>query len=248
MEHKTVKRSKTEQPENEEFSQRLKQLIAEFGSRYALAKVSGIPASTLQTYEAGSKPGMDALTTLARVGNVDLNWLLTGKGEIRPTGIVPGALLADFLVVDQYQMGHALSMSIVIGQIPFSRHLLESRLRLHEASHQTLLAVEADANLFEIARGDLVLVDRNQNYLGSDGIYLLDLPGIVLRAVTRCVGDKVKVVSPESHMGLSSVQSLRAQRPMPWSVEELRRSELLGAGRYTASKVAGRAVWIGRGI
>ena len=69
-----------------DFAKRLGRLIKEFGSRYALANASGIPQSTLQGYEAGSKPGMDALTRLARVGNVDLNWLLNGAGEMRPAG------------------------------------------------------------------------------------------------------------------------------------------------------------------
>jgi hypothetical protein len=56
--------------------------------------------------------------------------------------------------------------------------------------------VEADVNLVGISRGDLVLVDRNQQDLAREGIYLLDLPGIVLRVVTRCVGDKVRVMEP----------------------------------------------------
>jgi hypothetical protein len=248
MEHKTMNRDRAEEPETTDFPERLRQVIAEFGSRNALAKVSGIPASTLQSYEVGSKPGMDALTTLARVGNLDLNWLLTGKGEIRPAGLVPGALLAEFVAVDQYEMGSALSMAVVIGQIPFNRYFLQSRLRLKEPSHQTLLVVEADSNLFEIAHGDLVLVDRNQKDLGRDGIYLLDLPGIVLRGVTRCVGDKVKVTGPETDADPSSAQSRRVRRPMPSRGEELRLSELLGGGRFTVSKVVGRAVWIGRAI
>jgi transcriptional regulator with XRE-family HTH domain len=230
------------------FPERLRRLTAEFGSRYALAKLSGVPASTLQSYEAGSKPGIEALTRLATAANVDLNWLLTGKGEMRPAGLVSGASFKDFVVVDQYEAGTALSMSIVIGQVPFSRHFLESRLRLKDPNRDNLLVVEADANLFAISRGDLVLVDREQKDLGRDAIYLLDLPGIVLRAVTRCVGDKVRVTAPDNDAASSSERSRRAGRSAPSRIEELRRSELLGAGRFEVSKVVGRAVWIGRAI
>jgi Helix-turn-helix len=226
------------------FPDRLRQVIAEFGSRYALAKSSRIPASTLQSYEAGSKPGMDALTTLARVANVDLNWLVTGQGAMRPPGLLPGAALADFVVVDQYEMGTALNMSVVIGQLPFSRHYLESRLRLRDPSNETLLVVEADANLFGITRGDLVLVDRNQHNLARDGIYLLDLPGILLRAVTRGLGDKVRVTEPETDAGTWSTRDRRGGRPEPAKVDELRLSDLLGSGRFQVSKVVGRAVSI----
>ena len=231
-----------------DFPERLRQLIAEFGSRYALAKSSRIPASTLQSYETGSKPGIEALATLARIANVDLTWLVTGTGEMRPAGLVSGALLADFVVVDQYEMGTALSMSVIIGQVPFSRHLLESKLRLKDPNSDNLLAVEADSNLFAISRGDLVLVDRDQKDLSRDAIYLLDLPGIVLRAVTRCVGDRVRVTGPDSDAGSSSEGGRGGRRRASSRVEELRRSELLGAGRFEVSRVVGRAVWIGRAI
>src|SRR5580700_2761394 len=97
-----------------QFIDRLHHLTREFGSRYALAKASRIPASTLQSYEVGSKPGIDALVRLAQTGNVDLNWLLTGKGETRPAGLLPGALMADVLMVDQYQMNTALNMACVV--------------------------------------------------------------------------------------------------------------------------------------
>jgi transcriptional regulator with XRE-family HTH domain len=240
-------RKRAEEPETTNFPERLRQLIAEFGSRYALAKLSGVPTSTLQSYEAGSKPGIDALATLARVGNVDLNWLVTGKGQIRPGGLASGALMADFVVVDQYEIGAALNMEIVVGRFPFSRHFLESRLRLKEPSHETLLMVEADSELLGIARGDLVLVDRTQKDLARDGIYLLDLPGIALRMVTRCLGDRVKLTGPETVVGPPSAQR-RARRPIASRVEEVRRSELLGAGRFAVSKVVGRAAWIGRAV
>jgi hypothetical protein len=44
-----------QEPDSEaHFSPRLEELVAEFGSRYALSKASGIAVSTLQAYEAGS--------------------------------------------------------------------------------------------------------------------------------------------------------------------------------------------------
>ena len=167
---------------------------------------------------------------------------------MRPEGLVSGGSLVDFVVVDQYEMGTALSMSIIIGRVPFSRHFLEARLRLKDPNSDSLLVIEADANLFEITRGDLVLVDREQKDLGRDATYLLDLPGIVLRAVTRRVGDKVRVIGPDNEAGSSSGRSRRAGRSVPLRVEEVRRSALLGAGRFEVSKVVGRAVWIGRAI
>jgi len=231
-----------------DFVDRLRQVIGEFGSRYALAKATGIPASTLQSYEAGSKPGADALVRLARVANVDLNWLLTGMGQIRPAGLASGAALADVLMVDQYEIGTALRMEIIIGQVPFSRHFLETRLRLKEPTRDRLLTVEADSDLYHIARGDIVLVDRTQATLARDGIYLLDLPGITLRAIARRVGDTVRVAGPDLGRVTPSKRDGRGRGPRDFGSQEVRLSELLGGGRVAVSKVVGRAVCINRGI
>ena len=242
----TIKGASVAQPQKS-FGQRLQLISKEFGSRYALAKSSGIAASTLQAYEAGASPGMDALLILARAANADLTWLMTGKGEIRPAGLHSGAVLKDFLIVDQYQLGTALSMEMVIGQAPFSRPFLESKLRLHEPAGQTLLAVEAGGNLSPIARGDLVLIDRKQATLARDGIYLLDLPGLELRAIFRRPDGKADVIAPELGAARPGRERRHGDKRMPGSLL-MTISDLLGMGPHAASKVVGRAVWIGRAL
>jgi transcriptional regulator with XRE-family HTH domain len=232
----------------DDFAKRLRQLIREFGSRYALAKSSGIAQSTLQSYEAGSKPGMEALVRMAQVGNVDLNWLLNGTGEMRPTGVLPGAVFADILTVDQYEPETALSMEVVIGQIPFSRNFLEKKLGLTQPTHKTLLAIEAAWDLYHITRGDLVLIDRSQATFPPEGVYLLDFPGMELRALFACPGDKVNVVG-SGHQGLLRLKQVgrgRTRGSSSWPT--VNRNELLGIGPNAVSKVIGRAVWTGRAI
>ena len=231
-----------ERDSESDFRPRLQELIAEFGSRYALAKASTIAISTLQAYEAGSKPGLNALVSLARTGNVSLDWLLTGKGEKRPTGMLPGSLLADVIMVDQYQPGTSLNMQMIVGQIPFSRHLLENRLGLQQATRETLLAIEASQNLCGIKRGDLVLVDRKQTGLIEDGVYLPNLPGLVLKEISVFPNNSVLVTGPETESETKgSGKAVRKSLKM-------RRSELLGDGGFRASKVVGRALSIDRTI
>jgi len=243
-----MKRRNQSQPSADDFVNRLRQLILEFGSRYALAKASGIPASTLQSYEVGSRPGSAALIRLAQTGNVDLNWLLAGKGELRPAGLLSGALLADVLMVYQYQMGAARSMEMIVGQMPFSRSWLENQLRLKEPTHDSLLLVEADWKLHDISRGDLVLIDCRQSDLSRDGVYLLDLPGLVLRGITRGLGDKITIIGPTDRGSQSLARSGRAGSRALGGREEMLRGDLLCDGGFVASKVAGRAVWISRQI
>jgi hypothetical protein len=212
-------------------------VIAEFGSRYALSKASGIAISTLQAHEAGSKPGLDALVALARTGNLSFDWLLTGKGEKRPSGLLSGASLADVVMVNQYQPGTSISMEMIVGQIPFSRHFLEQKRGLEDPTHRTLLAIEATQNLAGIHRRDLVLVDRNQSALIEDGVYLLNHPGLVLKEISIFPNDWVLVTSSVTESKhKESTKQLRASLKM-------RRSELQGDGLST-SKVIGRAVSI----
>jgi len=88
------------------------------------------------------------------------------------------------VIVDQYQPGTSLNIPMIVGQIPFSRHLLENKLGLQESTHRTLLAIEARQGLGGIQRGDLVLIDRKQTGLIEDGIYLLNRPGLVLKEIS----------------------------------------------------------------
>jgi transcriptional regulator with XRE-family HTH domain len=231
-----------------EFARRLAQIIAEYGSRYALAKASGIPASTLQKYALGSKPGMDALVTLARVANVDLDWLLTGQGQMRGAGQLPGAALADVVMVDQYDLKSSLAIPVLVKQLPLSRTDLERTLHLNDPNPQTLLAIESAWDLLEVSRGDLLLIDRTQAGLTVDGIYLLDFPGFSLRGVFNRPQGKLGIVEPQPSRGLRSPANDHRSRRCTYPTYAIDRRELLGDGRRVKSPVVGRTVWVSRAI
>jgi hypothetical protein len=141
-----------------------------------------------------------------------------------------------------------LLIPTIINQIPFSRYVLENKLGLKGPTHDTLLVVEAAWDLYSVRRGDLVLIDQNQADLVRDGIYLLALPGMALRAVSIGIGDKVHVTGPEQDPTWSSKRQHRTPRKEFSTTLEMRRSELLGDGRHIVSRVIGRAVWVGGGI
>jgi len=247
-----MKRSKQVTPqrvkgeERGAFAERLAQIIAEYGSRYALAKATRIPMSTLQNYALGSKPGIEALTTLARVANVDLTWLLTGKGVMRGAGQQPGAALADVVMVDQYAPKSSLAIPVIVAQIPFSRHHLESRLRLSDPEPQTLLAIESPWSLLDVSLDDLLLIDRRQADLQTDGVYLLNLPGFALRAIFNRPNAKLGIVEPRSRRTTGSRKD--DHRRAKGDSYQVDRHELLGFGPSAESKVVGRVVWVGRPI
>jgi transcriptional regulator with XRE-family HTH domain len=230
---------------NNNFTERLHILAREFGTRKALAKACGIPASTLQSYENGSQPGIDALLKIARATNADLTWLMTGEGKIRPEGLLPGSLFADLLLVDLFQMGTSLSLAQVLGQLPLSRAWLQTKLRIADPASADLLLIEANWTLGPIAQRDLVLINRRLNAPQEDGIYLLDLPGLALRGIVRGPANDFLVIGPSARV--VSAKPAKGQRRPPFAERlQVSRQELLGDGRCKPSKTVGRAVWISR--
>ncbi len=64
------------------------------------AKASGISKATLVGYEVGQrKPGYDALAAIAETG-CNINWLLTGKGEMRDVDREKALQDGAFRVID----------------------------------------------------------------------------------------------------------------------------------------------------
>jgi transcriptional regulator with XRE-family HTH domain len=145
------------------FAERFAILVDEFGIRYRLSKASRVPESTLQQYTQRTgnllPPRADILIKLARAANVSAEWLATGKGEMRPAGLMPGAELADVVMVELRDPSAALEMEQITAHLPFNRLWLQSRLGITDADQ--LMLIEADHQLPPaIKRGDLLLINR----------------------------------------------------------------------------------------
>ena len=173
---------------NTSFRQRFELLVHEFGSRYRLAKTSGVAESTLQQYAAQESylpPRADILIKLAHAANVSVEWLATGDGKMRPAGIMPGAGLADVVMVELRDMHAALSEEKILGFLPFSPHWLERSLDVREPSR--LMAMEAWQSFPpEINRSDLLLAERfvGKELTTAEGICVFDGPmGLVCRRI-----------------------------------------------------------------
>jgi hypothetical protein len=243
----TSERNRANDPESTGFAERFAQVAAEFGSRYALAKASGIPVTTLQNYATGSRPGIDTLATLARVANVDATWLLTGRGQMRGDGQQSGALLADVLMVDQHDPSASLVHPTTLNQIPFSRHYLERTLGISEPTWQSLLAMASPVDLLDITYGDLLLIDRRQAQLARDGVYLLSLPGFTLRGIFNRPENLISVIEPRLNRAADSTPAHGGPLDDASIAYQIDRRELLRERPRGSSKVVGRVVWVGRG-
>ena len=168
------------------FAGRFGLLVKEFGSRYRLAKVSGVPESTLQQYEHQElPPRSDILIKLAHAANVSIRWLAIGQGEMRAAGQLPGATFADVAMVELRDIHAALHMEQIRAFLPLSRWWLEHRLGVSEPKE--LMLLEADQDLPpEIRKMDLLLVDRSAgNKLPrGEGLYVFSVPtGLAVKRV-----------------------------------------------------------------
>ncbi|MGO9060440.1 MAG: helix-turn-helix domain-containing protein [Candidatus Binataceae bacterium] len=180
------RRSKMGGSERDSFAGRFALLVKEFGSRYRLAKASGVSESTLQQYgQQEVPPRGDILFKLARAANVSVQWLATGEGEMRPAGLLPGVAFADVVMVELRDLHAALSMEQIRAFLPFSREWLERMLGISEP--EQLFLLEADRDLPpEIRERDLLLVDRSvgKRLPCGEGLYVFSVPtGLAVRRV-----------------------------------------------------------------
>ena len=161
-------------------------LVKEFGSRYRLAKISGVPESTLQQYaDQELPPRSDILIKLARAANVSIEWLANGQGKMRAAGQLPGATFADVAMVELRDINAALHMEQIRAFLPLSRWWLELRHGISDPKE--LMLLEADQDLPpEIRKLDLLLVDRSAgNKLPrGEGLYVFSVStGLAVRRV-----------------------------------------------------------------
>jgi transcriptional regulator with XRE-family HTH domain len=168
------------------FAVRFTLLVKEFGSRYGLAKASGVPESTLQQYANQElPPRSDILIKLAHAANVSIEWLATGQGEMRAAGQLPGATFADVAMVELRDIHAALQMEQIRAFLPFSRSWLLQRFGISEPKE--LMLIEADQDLPpEIRTMDLLLVDRSTGNKSprGEGLYVFSVrTGLAVKRV-----------------------------------------------------------------
>lgn len=69
---------------------RLKMIVDQFGSNSAFARHIGVAETTIRRWINGSvEPKHHSLVGVAAAANVSIEWLMSGKGEMRPQGGIP---------------------------------------------------------------------------------------------------------------------------------------------------------------
>ncbi len=199
---------------------------------------------SLRQYLSGSVPGIDKAAAIAAGANVTLDWLIAGRGPMRPGESASGAGLGeaargpfetpaplpDFVMVPRYDLvvsagpGAFADAENVKDYMAFREDFVRRHLHADPRDLALITAI-GDSMTPTISPGDLLLVDRGVGKIMDDAIYVLLRRGeLVVKRVQAFFNGAVTIRSDNAAY-----------------VEET-----FGAGEADQLHVAGRVRWIGR--
>ncbi|MDH0176712.1 helix-turn-helix domain-containing protein [Aeromonas dhakensis] len=167
------------------FSERLKSIVPA-GSGRDFAKRAGIGYSTVHNYLQGvSSPTLENLVSLARAGNVSVEWLATGK-EFK------GATLT---VAQDAGNGRILKIPF-IGKDEFLFLDLEAFPALQDKA-DSLAALQVDSDVMEptFGIGSVLVLDRGQKDLRDSKVVVLRKGGSYLYKRVQIVSEGYSLLS-----------------------------------------------------
>jgi phage repressor protein C with HTH and peptisase S24 domain len=203
------------------------------GSGDELARITGIPRRTLETYLAGkSELKASRLLEIADAVGVSLDWLVAGRGS--PQGGVQGALPSPPTEDDQYvyiplydarcSAGHGAwnERAQVLTRLAFTQYSLHKKGL--KAETLSAIRVAGDSNEPVLSDGDTLLIDHSQNALQAEGVYVILFDDhLYAKRLQRQFDGSVLIISEN-----------KAYPPMSLPRE-----------RLDSLQVIGRAVWAG---
>jgi phage repressor protein C with HTH and peptisase S24 domain len=206
------------------FQDRMSLLAAHVGSAAELARRSGLSRRTIGAYTSGeTDPKRGDLLKLAGAGEVSLEWLATGKGEMLGAAANAGARLqyhseqirSDMRAAQAQPAGYGyvylpLYGAHVIAGVPggrviegehpkttlaFRADFIRNELRA-SPDDLVLVHVEGDSAEPELRPGDIIMVDRSDTTARRDGYYVIRMDDAVLvKQVQHLPGGVLKLIS-----------------------------------------------------
>lgn len=214
-----------------------------------------VSESLMRKYLAGSIPGADKLVQLARANGVNIAWLATGEGPMRPEQPIEGApvtayppapsseplvtgtgvpsglkLQEDFVFVPRYDVAGSMGHGAVVHSEQIVDHLAFKaewvRLELG-AQPKNLMLISAVGDSMEptLRAGDLLLIDRGAQHIYQDAIYSFSVNG---------------------DLRVKRIQRLFSGNLVIKSDNERYRQEELTPAQADTMRIIGRVVWAGR--
>lgn len=202
-----------------------------YETRKQAALTAGVAQSSLSRWIAGEgMPAFDSLAALAEARGVSLDWIATGRGEMRPSGSegagrAPDEEYAYIPLYDAYiSQGHGTwnEGARILTMLAFTRYSL--RKKGLEPKQLAAVRVDGDSNEPELSEGDTVMVDLSRNHFQGEAFYVIRLNDLLY----------AKRLQRELDGGMSVISANTAYRPVRVPPESLDSLEIVG-----------RVVWAG---
>jgi len=178
----------------EEIKDRLRKAIVASGlSIKEVSEKSQIPYATLQKYLSGTyKPHVKNLQRLVRVLQIDIEWLLTGKGTPKK-GEDEYAYVARVDAAVGAGQAYELVTEEVKGLYAFRRDWLA---RKGNPENMRLVTVYGDSMSPTLEDGDIVLVDLSRRRIVPGGIYAIRIEdGLMVKRLHPLPGGRIRIIS-----------------------------------------------------
>jgi phage repressor protein C with HTH and peptisase S24 domain len=171
-----------------------------YPSRAALAAELEMNPETLGGYERGdSNPDLDLLGLYSQRFSVNLNWVLTGEGDMFASASVPN-VVADTVNIPFYDLkasaGHGLAIleNETAGSIGISERFLRE-LGLIPAN-VLILQSSGESMYPTITDGSVLIVDRSATYPSTEKVYVLSIAGdLFVKRVRREIDSALTLLS-----------------------------------------------------
>lgn len=208
------------------------------GELAEVARNCGIRESTLRSYKK-SMPAADALVKITKGLNVNLLWLATGEGPMRPgedqqvivQQMMPASIGADFVLVPRLDV----QASAGSGMMAFHEETVDFlafqtswlRLRHINPAYAQVITARGDSMEPTIRNGDLLLIDTSIVTAQDNALYIVVFDDmVVVKRVHRRMNGSILLISDNDR----------------YPPEEV------SANHVSNVHIAGRVVWFGRGI
>jgi len=124
-------------------------------------------------------PNLDKLTRIAAVVKVDLEWLLTGKGQVDGEDPITEEYHNDFVAIQYVSLRPSMGGGAIFEEeertgrdFHFRRAWIRDRLKA-APSMLRVMTVQGDSMIPTLEDGDVILVDLNQRSPNPPGVFVL---------------------------------------------------------------------------
>lgn len=189
------------------FGDRVDFIARSFGGVPQLARTMGVSEAVVRKWRANqSDPSRANLVSLAKVGDVDIDWLATGNGVMRSESDTEDSATTDPhpdefayipLLAVEACAGHGsfVDSEEIITKLAFRRDWLHREVHANPA-HLHLIYVRGDSMEPTLSDGEVIMIDRSANTPNRDGIFVIQMDdAILIKRIQPLPGNRLRIMS-----------------------------------------------------